>query len=96
MTPACSLPLPANEIVKAGLHDVVGYLLFPASLAIGQVRLAANPESFTQCRPGPSDITGAGQYGNLKRREIADADKQRALFNGFGDFFVVNTTQNAG
>ena len=78
--PARALALPADHVVKAGFHDVIGCF---------------STKVFTHCRAGPSDRTRLGEQGALESREVAQAHKLRAFGNGLGNFFVLNAGQDA-
>src|SRR5450830_1654797 len=95
LPPTGPLPLSAQQVVKAGFHDVVWHQLFTMTVTIYYVRLTANAKAFAQRRTGPSHTARAGQHGILKRREITDANKEGAFFNRFGHFLVLDAAQNA-
>ena len=78
--PAGALPLPGQQIVKTGLHDVVG--------------CAGGTKILPQSRPLPGDPTGSGQHRQVQGREIAQADKMGAPLDGPGHGLVGQTGQD--
>ena len=79
--PAGTFALPAQHVVKASLHDVVG--------------LAIDAKVFTQRRAGPGGSAGLGHQGHLKSSEVTQPHKLRSFGNGFGNRFVVDSRQYA-
>ena len=79
--PAGTFALPAQHIVKASLHDVVGFAL--------------DAKVFAQRRAGPGAGAGLGHQCHLKSSEVTQPHKLRSLVNGFGNRFVVDARQYA-
>ena len=79
--PAGTFALPAQHIVKASLHDVVGFAL--------------DAKVFAQRWAGPGGGAGLGHQGHLKSSKVTQPYKLRSLGNGFGNRFVVNARQYA-
>jgi len=80
-TPTRAFALSTEQVIEAGLHDVV--------------RLVC-AEIFSQGRTGPGDGPCLGQQSALKRREVAQADKARSVFNRPGQGAVGQIRQDAG
>ena len=74
--------MPGDQIVKAGLHDVVWQ--------------RCRTKVFTQRRACPSHSACFGQHRQLKRREVAQTYKLRTFVNGFGQCFVVDVCEDSG
>ena len=51
-------------------------------MAVGAVARVGGAKALAQCRAGPGGGAGLGQQRQLQGREIADADKARALAHG--------------
>ena len=80
--PATALALPCDQVVKAGLHDVICPVL--------------GAKIVHQCRAGPRCGASSCHQRHLKRGEIAETDKMHAFFNGLGDRLVVDCGQQPG
>ena len=70
-----------EQVVEAGLHDVVGPAL--------HAKISA------QRGAGPGDGTGLREHGVLESGEVADAHELHAIFNGARHGCVVDAGQDA-
>ncbi|OIQ63818.1 hypothetical protein GALL_546410 [mine drainage metagenome] len=77
------------------MHDFIGQLGLAVAVSVNRVGCTPDTKTFAQSRSGPGDTAGSGQHGALKRSEVTDPHKQHPLVDGFGNFFVRDTWQDA-